>query len=353
MVAMLAKRAARLALVLAVLALGLWPAGAAMAAPDLTPPWPPVDEIPEVTGRPVSFPSHSPFTLADVGGGPEVDPPTTARGTVFLPVAASPAQPVPAIVLLHGASGVLGAREMTYARQFAAMGVAALVVDSFAARRDRATRFVDRLIEITEAMVLADAYAGLRMLAALPEIDGTRVALIGFSYGGMTSLYAAHAQVAERYAPAGPRFAAHVAYYAPCLARFEDSRATGAPVLLQFGGRDAIVDAARCAEVAADLERGGAEVRTVVYPEAYHQWDGVFAGPRPIGRDLSGCRFLVEEDGTVRDARTYLPMWGSLTRKIILALCVNSEPYLIGRDDEIRRKSNAELARFLTPIFDR
>jgi len=350
-IATLARRAIPVLISLTLLAFGATPSGQAADTPPLAPPWPEATQIADIAGQPVTFPSHSPFTLADVGAGPEVDPPTTAHGTLFLPSAASASDPAPAIVLLHGAAGVLGAREGTYARQFAAMGVAALIVDSFAARRDRATGFVDRLIEITEAMVLADAYAALQMLAARPEIDGERVALVGFSYGGMTSLYAAYAQVAERYAPDGARFAAHAAYYAPCIVRFEDTRATGAPVLMQFGAGDAIVDPARCAEVATDLERGGAEVRTVVYPRAYHQWDGVFSGPRPIGRDLSACRFRVEADGTVRDARTYLPMWGPLTRKIIMALCIASEPYLIGRDDEVRRKSNGELARFLAPVF--
>jgi dienelactone hydrolase len=75
--------------------------------------------------------------------------------------------------MLHGAGGVLGAREHTYGSQLAAMGAAALVIDTFAARRNRAAGFTERLLEITESMAIADAYAGLRWLAQRPEIDCT------------------------------------------------------------------------------------------------------------------------------------------------------------------------------------
>ena len=238
-----------------------------------------------------SYPSHSPFTLHEVGRGDEEDPPTAARLGLFLPENATAANPVPAVVLLHGAAGVLGIREITYAGQFAAMGVAALVVDAFGARRDRATGFVERLLEVTETMVLADAYAGLRFLDSRPEVDGQRVALIGSSYGGIAATLAAFAQVAETLSPNGPRFAAHVSYYGPCIVRFDDPRATGAPMLMLAGSEDAIVDPARCNQVLADLRQGGAETEFIIYQGAFHQWDGGFRGPRTIGRNLADCRF--------------------------------------------------------------
>jgi dienelactone hydrolase len=86
---------------------------------------------------------------------------------------------------------------MTSGAQYAAMGVAPLVIDVFGARRDSTTGFVQRLIEITEATALADVYAGLIYLLSRTNIDPKRGALIGFSYGGMTITYAAHAQVAR------------------------------------------------------------------------------------------------------------------------------------------------------------
>jgi dienelactone hydrolase len=233
----------------------------------------------------------------------------------------------------------------------ARMGVAALVVDSFGARRDRGTEFIDRILNITETMMLADAYAGLGFLAARPEIDPRRVVLTGFSYGAMATMYALYAQIADKLAPPGLRFAGHVAFYGPCIARFENSRTTGAPLLMLIGGKDEIVDQQRCAEVAADLRAGGSRVETIVYPDAVHQWDGAFAA-RPIGRNLAGCSFIVERDGTIRDRNTGLAMTGPFPRKIILGLCtLGAGPYPIARNDQVRAQATADYGRFLANIF--
>jgi dienelactone hydrolase len=318
--------------------------------PDLSLPWPDPEGI-TVDGTRVTWPSQSPFTLSDVGDNGFAN--TDAAGSLFMPPAASAEQPVPAVVLLHGAAGVLSAREITYAKQFAAMGLGALVVDAFGTRRDRATRFVDRLVHITEAMVLADAFAALRYLSDRLDVDGTRVALIGFSYGGMVATFAAYEQVAERYAPDGARFAAHAAFYAPCIARFEDNRATGAPLLMLYGEQDAIVDPQRCAEIAGQLEEGGSKVRTIVYENTYHQWDGHYSGPREIGRNLAPCDIRVASDGTAYDMNWHIPMTGPLSRKLILALCAEEDGHLIGRDDAVRMMSNRDLGRFLESAFRR
>lgn len=343
-----ARRRALLAFSLVFSVASLAAPGMVRASPDLALPWPEQFSGDGAAGQPVTFPSHSPFTFSDVGGEPDVDPPTKAQATLFLPAGASRDAPVPAVILLHGASGVTGAREHTYARQFARRGVAALVVDVFGARRERATGFVNRLLEITEAMFLADAYAALGFLAARPEIDPRRIALIGFSYGGMAATYAVYAQVAERYAPSGPRFAAHVAFYAPCIVEFEDHRTTGAPLLMLYGARDAIIDPRRCAGVAAQIEEGGSEVEVVVYEDAVHQWDGQFGAEREIGRSLAPCSFVVERDGTVLDRNLlWLPMANGFLRKVMLALCADGKGYLIGRNDEVRARSNRDMGEFL------
>jgi dienelactone hydrolase len=322
----------------------------------LAEPWPDPSSLADIPGVPVGWASTSPFAPEDIGGGPADAPPTTALGRLYLPPGPHAARSVPAVILLHGSGGILPSRELTYAPQLARMGVAALIVDSFGARRDRGTDFIDRILNITETMMLADAYAGLGFLAARPEIDPRRVVLTGFSYGGMATIYALYAQVADKLAPprsddGGLNFAGHVAFYGPCVARFENSRTTGAPLLMLIGGKDEIVDQQRCAEVAADLRAGGSRVETIVYPDAVHQWDGMF-GARPIGRNLAGCSFVVERDGTIRDRNTGLAMTGPLPRKIILGLCtLGAGPYPIGRNDRVRAQATADYGRFLANIF--
>lgn len=330
---------------------GLAVAGAlsAFACPalavDLDRVWP---EVGDVTGVAVTFPSSSPFSPADTAG--TAAEPATAQGRLFLPAGSPAPGSVPAVVLLHGSGGVQAARELTYGAQLARMGVAALVVDAFAARRDMATGFTARLLSITETMLVADAYAGLRHLAGLPMIDTKRVALVGFSYGAMATMYALNAGIARNLAPEGLRFVAHAAYYGPCVASFDEPRTTGAPLLMMWGDGDELIADDRCRSFAADLRRGGSRVDTIVYEGALHQWDGGW-GRRRIGRLLGACDFRVAADGSVRDAHTGLVMGGPVTRRIILALCVEDRPYLIGRDDAVRAKSNRALGAFLSRAF--
>ena len=324
---------------------------AAVSWSRLAEPWPDPASLADIPGIPVSWPSTSPFAPEDIGAGPDAAPPTTAQGRLYLPPGQHAPRSVPAVVLLHGSGGILPMRELTYAPQLARIGVAALVVDSFGARRDRGTEFIDRILNITETMMLADAYAGLGFLAARPEIDSRRIVLTGFSYGAMATMYALYAQVADKLASPGSRFAGHVAFYGPCIARFENSRTTGAPLLMLIGGKDEIVDQRRCAEVAADLRAGGSRVETIVYPDAVHQWDGAFAA-RMIGRNLAGCSLRVERDGTIRDTHTGLAMTGPFMRKMILGLCtLGAGPYPIARDDRVRGQAAADYGRFLARIF--
>ncbi len=341
---------AALGVTLAMLAAG--PAGAAetgQLAHRLTEPWPAASGGAAVAGEAVRFPSSSPYTPADLGRGPEDDPPTEAQGALFLPPGPHAAHSLPAVVLLHGAGGIIANRELAYGAQLAAMGIAALAVDSFGARGGAGMGFTERLMAITETMLVADAYAGLRYLAERPEIDGKRVVLTGFSYGAMATTYALYAQLADRLAAAGLRFAGHVAFYGPCIARFDDSRTTGAPLLMLQGAEDVLTDPARCEATAAALRRGGSAVEILRYPGAVHQWDGFFAR-RLIGHDLSACDFAVERSGVVRDRRTGLAMSGPFFRKLILALCVGG-PYPIGRDDAVRAESTRDWGRFLAKVF--
>lgn len=316
---------------------------------QLAEPWPADDTTMAIRGAPVSFPSSSPFTPRDAPAAEA----TAAIGTLYLPPGLAPDAPprsVPAVILLHGAGGVLAAREHGYGRQLAAMGAAALVIDVFGARRNRGIGFTERLLEITESMAMADAYAGLRFLLTRPEIDPERTALVGFSYGAMATMYALSARVAALMAPAGERFAAHAAFYGPCIAEFADPRTTGAPLLMLYGTGDALIDPARCDAFAAAARRGGSAVEVIAYPGALHQWDGG-QPPRLIGRLLNGCRLSVGADGGVEDLRSGLPMSGPLLRRAILALCVSDEPYRIGADAAVRAQSNRDLGRFLDRAF--
>jgi dienelactone hydrolase len=308
-------------------------------------PWPDASAVRGVREPTVHFASSDPFSPADAGHAKA----RTITGLLFLPPGAKSDHSTPAVVMLHGSASMIADRAK-YGPQLASMGIAVLLVETYDSRRDLATSFIDRVVRITETMFVANAYAALHCLAGRPEIDPRKVVLAGFSYGGMATEYAMYAQMANALSPDGLRFAGHVAYYAPCIARFADSRTTGAPLLMLYGADDELIRAARCEQVANDLRRGGSRVDIVAYPGAVHQWDGGMAR-RLIGRQLAGCDFRVARDGTVRDQDTLLPMSGPFLRKLILGLCTGSRPYPIGRDDEVRARSNRDFGVFLQRVF--
>jgi dienelactone hydrolase len=330
---------------------------ATVSAASLTDdPWPEAT-VNTTPPEDIAFTSSTPFVFEDVGAGPELDPPRQVRATLYMPEDASPQRKVPAVILLHGSAGVLQARERTYGAQYAAMGVATLVPDSFGSRRDIATSYIDRVMNITETAMMADAFAGLRYLDKRGDVDARKVAVIGFSYGALAALLVAYEQAAQRFAPDGYRFAAHVPYYGPCLAKFEDGRATGAPVLMLSAEHDRVTHPKRCAETAEELLKGGARsVEHIRYVGAYHQWDGSSGTPEnPVrrGSNLAGCRFAVERDAKVRDLHTGLAMSNVFFRKLILWLCNDSEGYLQARDPTVRAKSNRDVGKFLSAAFAR
>ncbi len=336
-----------LALAAGIVALLLPALGA--ASPKLAAVWP---ERPEVEARQIVLDSYSPFVPSAIGRDA---PKARARLAYYPPVGADTGKRAPAVVLLHGAGGVMQAREHTYAGQLAAMGIGAVVVDVFGARRDLATSFVDRVIEITETMALTDAYATLAWLKARPEIDASRVALWGFSYGAMSSVFAANAAIAERlstlFGLGRTRFAGHIGFYGPCITEFDEPRTTGAPLLLAWGSGDELIDPKRCGALADQLRAGGSKVRTVVFEGAAHQWDGGWTGSRRIGRQLNECRFRVDRDLEVRSGLLGVGMSDPTTRKLMLALCVGSEGYVISADPRVRARSNQAVAEFLAGVF--
>ena len=276
--------------------------------------------------------------------------PAAVALTPYLPPGASAAHPVPAVVLLHGSIGNVAERGWRYGLPLAAQGIAVLLPETYASREDLGRSFIGRALHITETMFDADAYAALDALSHRPDIQPSHIALIGFSYGGMATQYAAARTIADRFARDGERFAAFASYYGPCIARFDDVRTTGAPLLMMYGDRDELIDHARCAQVADDFRQGGSAVTVIDYPGAVHQWDGELP-LHLVGRHLAACDFRGARDGVIHDRNTGLAMIGPITRGISLFLCTGARHWPIGRDDAVAAQSNAELTRFLAAAF--
>ena len=286
--------------------------------------------------REVEVKSWNPFLLQDIPKAGE-DPSFPVVGELYLPAADTRA---PAVVFSQGLGGVRDARERSYAAQITQLGYAGLVIDSFKSRGTDGHAEPVRALEVTESMILSDAFAGLRYLAARPDIDPSRIYIVGFSYGGMVSVLSAHEQFARVFLPDGLRFAGHVSYYGSTVPRVEDVRTSGAPVTIMQGGKDGNVDLARSQEIAEDVRRGGSPVDYTLFPEAYHQWESAETKRSFVRFNIAACRMHVAADGTIRDERTGLRIGGVATRTLAIIMSASPRGYYMRRDDEIKRRSD-------------
>jgi dienelactone hydrolase len=178
--------------------------------------------------------------------------------------------PFPAVVSLHGCSGLSSSSRMAEADFFNALGYVSFVVDSFSTRR------------IVEACVSpipnrhADALGALRYLSKLPFVDAKRIALIGRSQGGIVALQVASTQPVEVYdMPEGLAYKAIVAFYPFCGAATEE---LAIPALIMIGDADDWTPAKECERWMAQRAGRGAPVKLIVYPGAHHAFDAPITG---------------------------------------------------------------------------
>src|SRR5215469_7941919 len=147
----------------------------------------------------------------------------------------------PAVVVLHGCDG-LSSHTARIADRLGSWGYVALAVDSLGARG-----FANRCTSGAPFDQAFDAYAALRYLAQQDFVDPTRIAVLGQSMGGYSTLYAVDRDMAAQYF--AERFRAAVAYYPACgvvpLPTFT------APVLILIGEADDWTPADRCREMTA------------------------------------------------------------------------------------------------------
>lgn len=196
---------------------------------------------------------------------------------------------LPAVLILHGSSGV-DARGDFYEAALNAAGIATLQIDMWQARGITAAG------QRPAAPVLTypDAFSALNFLAQQRGIDGSRVGVLGFSWGGLVSLGTAERLYAGQFG-GGLKFKAHVAHYPVCyawnntalLAAVRSTPAqygvqwinlTGAPVLIQIGTKDDYDNSSQpCEALAQSANAGnagnGGIVSVKAYPGATHGWD--------------------------------------------------------------------------------
>ncbi|HET9642943.1 MAG TPA: dienelactone hydrolase family protein [Burkholderiaceae bacterium] len=228
------------------------------------------------------------FTSPNIAVQPPIPNGLTIKGKLSLPAGSSHGhcdggrQRLPAVIILHGSSGI-DARGDFYQAALNAAGIATLQIDMWEARgvTGGATR------PAAPILTYPDAFSALGFLAQHPQIDPDRIGVFGFSWGGVVSVGSAEQMYARMFG-AGRTFKAHVANYPVCYA-FNNTvpqlppaatlglqflHPTGAPMLIQIGSKDGYDNgAANCRALARSVDPAQRFIRVVEYPGASHAWD--------------------------------------------------------------------------------
>jgi len=233
--------------------------------------------------------------------------PVQVTAKIYWPTASGP---VPALVIHHGSSGLSEARQGRYVREMVAMGVAAILIDSFGPRGVTST-VLDQTA-VPGADFNLDALAALRALGANSRIDRARIGITGFSKGGTSALMAAHeSMVVAAGVPAGLRYALHVPFYPSCSVQYYRPRSTGAPIYLLLGGADSYVGHGPCETYAAAMRAEGARIEVKVFPGAGHGFDGGAPYFTAKGENYSKCVNQQQADGSWKELTSGITTAGS------------------------------------------
>src|SRR6266851_2019889 len=212
---------------------------------------------------------------------------------------------LPAVILMHPTGGISAAVDR-WAQELNSIGVAAFIPDSFSGRGIVTPSVDPSSGNSLESIV--DAYRALGMLAQHPRIDPNRIAVMGFSRGGMVALYTSNERFWKSYGPANVQFAAHIALYASCnVVYHDDEKVTGKPIRLFGGTADDFGTIEPCRAYVGRLKKAGADVTLTEFPGVYHYYDW-FTLKEPLklpqARTRHNCSLAEGEQGQLLDTKT-------------------------------------------------
>ena len=182
--------------------------------------------------------------------------------------------PRPGVIVFPEAFG-LGEHAMTRARRLTEQGYVALACDLHGDRAMiddmEAVKARAMALRADPDAVLRRARGGLRALLARPEVDPSRVAAIGYCFGGTMALELARA---------GDPVVSVVGFHSGLAAIAPAVGKIGAKVLVCVGADDPSIDAAQRSEFEAEMTGAGADWQMHVYGGVVHSFTNRAADAR-------------------------------------------------------------------------
>lgn len=174
------------------------------------------------------------------------------------------------------------------AKRLADAGYVGFALDMFGngqhtAHPDTAQMFMNAALKDIPAL-LQRFNAALAQLKADPHVDSTKIAAIGYCFGGAVVLMEARA---------GAPLAAVASFHGamPPEAKV-DSGTVKARILIMAGGKDPMVPSKTIDAYVSALKKAGASVELITYPEAMHSFTNTHADS--VG--MAGLKYDAEAD---------------------------------------------------------
>ncbi|HZO47968.1 MAG TPA: dienelactone hydrolase family protein [Xanthobacteraceae bacterium] len=281
--------------------------------------------------------SDQQFLTGDKNGKP-----VAIAGELRLPQGATGR--LPAVILMHGSGGP-GAREEFWAKIFNEMGIASFRIDSFSGRGLTSVSTNQALLG--RFNMILDAYRAHGAISAHPRIDRGRIALMGFSRGGQTALYASLKRFQQAWDPE-VAFAAYIPLYASCNATLiGDTDVSAVPIRMFHGIADDYVPVAPCRAYVERLRGAGRDVRLTEFADAHHAYDNPLGSKTPTvskgAQSVRACKLKEEPLGTIINAETGQPF----TYK---DPCVATDPH-VGHNEAAMQATHAAVKEVLRGVF--
>jgi len=195
-------------------------------------------------------------------------PKAVIDGKLFLPPGAK--GPVPVVMVLPGSLSVAPSH-LAHAETFTNMGLGAFVLDPFGGRGVTST--VANQTQFSFAASAYDVLAALKVLAAMPTVDASRIGAQGHSRGGAAVLTAAARRFAEPILGKQLRLRRVLAAYPWCGHQFRDPDIGDTVVRILIGDRDDWCSPQQAQGHAQAMRLGGGDASIRLFAGSAHSFD--------------------------------------------------------------------------------
>ena len=232
-------------------------------------------------GTKIEFQSIPMITMQNILNRGSYGETQTISGTLNFP-ANAPDKNVPAVILLHGGSGI-STPQAHWIKTLNSIGLATFMVDSNWARRNCKKDKKNKSFKVggpycngthRGMLRIVDAYRALELLSKHPRIDSTRIGCLGTSLGGVGCLYQSVKRFQKMWGTPGIEFAASVPMYPVCTTKWkEDDVMSDEPIRIHIGELDQYGSAESCVKYVERLRTKGKDITVTVYPGVHHTFE--------------------------------------------------------------------------------